>query len=161
MRGGATDGGTHYRVYTSGGPGGGGIPDEFAQFFSGASGGRGHAREERPRRPTREERKVRASDGSILVQRGHDLYSDLRLTVDQAILGTVAQVPTLTGSASVRVPPGTSSGVKLRLRGQGATAPGGGRGSHFVTVHIDVPKHVDDEAKKLLAEFMKKTKKSR
>ena len=48
-----------------------------------------------------------------------------RLGIDQAVLGAVADVPTISGKASVKIPPGTSSGVKLRLRGKGAHGPGG------------------------------------
>ena len=70
-----------------------------------------------PRRPP--SAAVRASDGSPLVQRGSDVYSDVRIAIDQAVLGTVADVATLTGRATVKIPPGTSSGVKLRLKRQG------------------------------------------
>jgi molecular chaperone DnaJ len=100
------------------------------------------------------ERKVRTSDGSFVTQRGPDVYSDARLSFDQAVLGTVAEVPTLSGRASVKIPPGTSSGVKLRLKGKGAEDGRGQRGDHFVTVHIDVPKQVDEEAQRLLVAFM-------
>jgi DnaJ-class molecular chaperone len=46
----------------------------------------------------------------------------------------------------------------LRLRGQGALGSDGERGSHFVTVQIDVPKQLDEEAKQLLLQFLRKTK---
>ncbi len=104
------------------------------------------------------ERKVKLSDGSTGTQRGNDVHSDARLAVDQAILGTVAEVPTLTGMAKVKIPPGTSSGVKLRLKGKGAPGQDGSQGDHYVTVQIDVPKQLDDEAKKLLVQFMQRVK---
>ena len=69
---------------------------------------------------------------------------------DRAILGTVATVATVDGKAEVKVPPGTSSGKKLRLRGKGVAGRSGQHGDHYVTVQIDVPKDLDDEAKKLL-----------
>ena len=124
---------------------------------------RGQARRPRPRRkpepPT--ETKVRAPDGTTLTQRGADVQSELRVSVDEAILGTVKAVSTLTGTANVKIPPGTSSGVKLRLRNKGADKGRGQRGDHFVTVQIDVPKNIDDEDKKLLVEFMDRTRKKR
>jgi len=172
-----------------GGPGfgsmGGGLGDLFAQMFSGGVGGNGgqnvrysfytddgvphdtsgFAGQQRRRAPRRQstsprERKVRASNGSWLVQRGSDVYSDVRVGVGEAMLGTVKQVATLTGMASVKIPPGTSSGVKLRLKGRGADGKGQqGRGNHYVTVHIDVPKELDDESKKLLVKLMRRIKK--
>lgn len=104
------------------------------------------------------ERRVHLSDGSTGTQRGNDVHSDARLAMDQAILGTVAEVPTLTGTAKVKIPPGTSSGVKLRLKGKGATGKDGSQGDHYVTVQIDVPKQLDDEAKKLLVQLMQRVK---
>src|SRR5690606_8137379 len=112
------------------------------------------------RRPARarapEERKIRAADGSTIIQRGNHVYSDVRVSVDQAILGTVVEVATLTGKAKVKIPPGTSSGVKLRLKGKGPEGANGQFGDHFVTVQIDVPKKLDEQAKKLLIEFMQR-----
>lgn len=85
-----------------------------------------------------------------------DTRSELRITIDQAILGTVKEVSTPAGKVAVKVPPGTSSGVKLRLKGKGGPGDDGQRGSHYVTVHIDVPKQLDDEARELLVQLMKK-----
>jgi molecular chaperone DnaJ len=82
----------------------------------------------------------------------------VRLALDQAILGTVADVATLTGKASVKIPPGTSSGVKLRLKGKGARGAGGQLGDHLVTIQIDVPKQLDDDAKALLVQLMQRTR---
>ena len=151
-------GGVRFRSYQSGGGGGG-----FESFFSGGDpfGGspfdlheaQGRRRGPRGPAPTAEH-KVRASDGSLVTQRGSDVHSDVKLPFDQAVLGAVVEVPTLGGRASVKIPPGTSSGVKLRLKGKGADDGSGHRGDHFVTVQIDVPKQVDDEAKRLLVAFM-------
>ena len=95
------------------------------------------------------ESKTRASDGSWLTVKGSDVYSDVRIPFAHAILGTLVEVPTMDGVASVKIPPGSSSGRKLRLRGKGAAGPGG-PGDHYVTVQIDVPSQLDDEGKKLL-----------
>lgn len=101
------------------------------------------------------ERQVSLSDGSSAIQRGANIYSDVRIRIDQAILGTVVDVPTLSGTSKVKIPPGTSSGVKLRLKGKGAR---NGQGDHYVTVHIDVPKQLDEQAKKLLVELMQRVR---
>jgi DnaJ-class molecular chaperone len=148
--------GVEYRVYSSGGPGFSGFPG-FGGFEEEVPRPR-RRRAPEPTAPT--ERAVQAADGSRLVLRGADVHSDVHLTIDQAILGTVAEVATLSGKASVKIPPGTSSGVKLRLKGKGGRGAGGEVGDHFVTVQIDVPRAVDDEAKRLLVQFMQRTRRS-
>ncbi|HTM22119.1 MAG TPA: DnaJ C-terminal domain-containing protein, partial [Kofleriaceae bacterium] len=96
---------------------------------------------------------------SPLLRRGDDVYSDARVQLDQAILGAVVDVPTLGGRASVKIPPGTSSGAKLRLRGKGVRGLDGHVGDHYVTVHIDVPKHLDEQSTRMLAELMQRIRK--
>ena len=144
--------GVRYNVYTGGSPF---EADPFAEEIPIGN------RRPRPRPAPATERVVRAPDGSKLTQRGDDVHSDVRVAIDEAILGTVKSVSTLTGKANVKIPPGTSSGVKLRLRNKGAKKRGGQRGDHFVTVHLDVPKAVDEEAEKLLVQFMDRTRKRR
>jgi molecular chaperone DnaJ len=163
MRGGG--GGGQY-TYTQQGPGPGvfDLSDLFGQFFAqGGPGGAGRGRvrvehiddEPRTRRRGRDaqdadfEQKVKASDGTWLRVEGNDVFSDVRIAFDRAMLGTVATVATMDGKAEVKVPPGTSSGKKLRLRGKGLPDRAGA-GDHYITVQIDVPAELDDEAKKQL-----------
>ncbi|WP_428264699.1 DnaJ domain-containing protein [Haliangium sp.] len=140
--------------------GGGGDPfgpDVFTRPRARRGGGR--ATSAKPAKPA--ERKIRLPDGNAATQRGDDVHSDVRLSIEQAVLGTVAEVATLQGRAKVKVPPGTSSGAKLRLKGKGAHRDGaGGSGDHIVTIHIDVPKRIDEDAKRLLIQFMQRTKRS-
>jgi DnaJ-class molecular chaperone len=124
-----------------------------APFQSGQARPRARRRTQAPA-----ERRVKLSDGSTGTQRGNDVHSDVRIGIDQAILGTVAEVATLTGTSKVKIPPGTSSGIKLRLKGKGAPGQNGEQGDHYATVHIDVPKQIDEEAKKLLVQFMQRVK---
>jgi DnaJ-class molecular chaperone len=117
---------------------------------------RGNARRARRARPDEDtEPKVKASDGTWLDVQGGDVYSELRIPFDRAILGTVAEIATIDGKAKVKVPPGTSSGKKLRLRGKGV-ADAGHTGDHYVTVQIDVPGDLDEDAKKALVELTQK-----
>ncbi|HUJ63484.1 MAG TPA: DnaJ domain-containing protein [Kofleriaceae bacterium] len=178
--GGAMRGGPGGYTYTAqgGGPGVFDLGDLFGQFFGQQRpGGRGRVRVERvdfeddgfpPRGRGRApaqaddaefEAKVKASDGSWLRVDGNDVHSDARISFDRAILGTVATVATIDGKAEVKVPPGTSSGKKLRLRGKGVTGRGGRTGDHYVTVQIDVPAELDDEAKKLLVQLVQRLRK--
>jgi curved DNA-binding protein len=80
---------------------------------------------------------------------GDDLQVDLRVAPWEAALGATVPVPTLSGTAQVRVPAGSSSGRRLRLRGRGLPARGGGRGNLYATVQIAVPKELSDEQREL------------
>lgn len=170
-------GGGGRTVYTQqgGGPGVFDLGDLFSQFFSQggpqSGGGRrmrvdvdddgGRPRASRPRaaEDAEFESKVKASDGTWLDVKGLDVYSDVRISFDRAILGTVATVATVDGKAEVKVPPGTSSGKKLRLRGKGVPDRSGHVGDHYITVQIDVPKAVDEEDKKLLVQLLTRLRK--
>ncbi|MBA3465484.1 MAG: J domain-containing protein [Deltaproteobacteria bacterium] len=155
-------------VYTSQGPGPGvfDLGDLFNQFFNGAvaSGSGPTVRQrstgrKRHAEPEREPSLVSASDGSILDAKGNDVYSDVRIPFDRAILGTVATVPTIDGKAEVKVPPGTSSGKKLRLRGKGIPDRAGNAGDHYITVQIDVPGNLDEDQKKQLIQLVTRLRK--
>jgi len=145
--------GALFSQFSSGGPSGG-VRFRTGNPFS------ARTTKSQPPAPANQERKRRASDGSTLLQRGNNIHSDVRIALDQAVLGTVIEVATLTGKASVKVPPGTSSGAKLRLRNKGVASGQGKHGDHLVTIQIQVPKKVNQRAKELLAEFMAQAKKS-
>lgn len=81
---------------------------------------------------------------------GRDLKTALAVPVTTAALGGTAEVVTLSGAKlAVKVPPGTQSGQKLRVRGHGLPAPGApdDRGDLFVTVEVRVPTTLSAEAK--------------
>lgn len=69
---------------------------------------------------------------------GRDLYFDLALSPWEAALGAEVPVPTLDGDVVLKVPAGTRSAQKLRLRGRGLGREGA-RGDLYAVVHIDVP----------------------
>jgi len=71
---------------------------------------------------------------------GDNLVLELPITIAEAALGARVRIPTLGGSASLTVPPGTSSGQKLRLKGQGAPKAGGGTGDLLARVRIVAPR---------------------
>jgi curved DNA-binding protein len=80
---------------------------------------------------------------------GRDLHVTVPVTPWEAALGAVVEVPTLDGTAKVKVPAGSSSGRRLRLRGQGFPGPRGGHGDLYVSVKIVVPKRLGDEEREL------------
>jgi curved DNA-binding protein len=80
---------------------------------------------------------------------GDDLHLELPVSPWEAALGAAVPVETLTGTAQVRVPAGSSSGRRLRLRGRGLPKRGGGRGDLYASVQIAVPKRLSDEERDL------------
>jgi len=86
---------------------------------------------------------------------GSDLLVDVPVSITEATLGAKVDVPTLEdGLVSLTIPPGASSGAKLRLRGKGIIDPKTkSRGDQFVVIKIVVPKNVNDRAKELLQEL--------
>jgi DnaJ-class molecular chaperone len=90
---------------------------------------------------------VRVRPHPVFRREGRNLVVDVPLTIVEAIRGAKIEVPTLDGRATLTVPPGTDSGQKLRLRGKGIAAPGGGApGDLYVVVQIRVPKQLDADA---------------
>ncbi len=102
--------------------------------------------------------RIKHKPHSLFSRQGDDLTVDLPLTVEEAVLGAKVDVATLEGRASLSVPPGTSSGARLRLRGKGAfkSSKGDERGDLYARIMIQVPKSVDDEAARLLREFSRR-----
>jgi len=89
-------------------------------------------------------------------RRGDDLYTVVPITVDEAALGAKIEVPTLDGRALLRIPAGTPSGQRFRLREKGAPSlRSGRRGDQFVEVRIVLPKVLDERQKKFLQDFAK------
>ena len=90
---------------------------------------------------------VRVRPHPVFRREGRNLIVDVPLTIGEAIRGAKIEVPTLDGRATLTVPPGTDSGQKLRLRGKGIAAPGGGApGDLYVVIQIRVPKQLDADA---------------
>jgi molecular chaperone DnaJ len=90
-------------------------------------------------------------------RRGDDLYTVVPVTVTEASLGSKVEVPTIDGRAQVRIPPGTNSGAKLRLREKGAPSSrqAGKRGDQIIEVQVVVPKPEDERVRNLLKELDK------
>ena len=87
---------------------------------------------------------------------GSNLIYSLFITVPEAILGTEAEVPTVSGKVRVKITPGTQSGKVLRLRGKGLPNVNGyGSGDLLVYVNVWIPKKVSKEDEKLLQELGK------
>lgn len=86
---------------------------------------------------------------------GHNLQTEVALAPWEAALGTTVQVVTMDGTVNLKVPPGSQSGQKLRLRGKGFPKKGGERGDLIVRLKIVVPKDLTAREKELFAEMAK------
>jgi curved DNA-binding protein len=82
---------------------------------------------------------------------GKDIILPVPISLSEAVLGAKIEVPTLDGSRlSVKIPPGTSSGARLRLRGKGIAG-----GDQYIEIKVTVPAPKDDQSRKLIEEFAK------
>jgi curved DNA-binding protein len=84
---------------------------------------------------------------------GGDLHTDLPVSPWEAALGATVELRTLTGSTRLRVPPGSSTGRKLRLRGQGLPGPRGGQGDLYAHVKVMVPRKLSDQERALFEQL--------
>jgi curved DNA-binding protein len=83
---------------------------------------------------------------------GADIYVDVPISMAEAALGAKVDVPTLDGTSTVTVPPGSSSGRNLRLRGKGV-ASSAGKGDQYVVLKIVVPQALSPKGVQLLKQF--------
>lgn len=98
--------------------------------------------------------KVGVQSHPIFKRDGNDIVIDLPVTIDEAILGGKVSVPTIQGRVNVTIPPGTSSGEKMRLKGKGIKRTGQEQvGDQIVLVAIKLPEKVDDELVAAIAKW--------
>jgi curved DNA-binding protein len=88
---------------------------------------------------------------------GRDLHVELPLTPWEAVLGATVPVTTPGGEAKVRVPPGTSTGRRLRLRGEGMPNPRGRPGDLYAEVRVVVPRTASRRERELFEELAKES----
>jgi DnaJ-class molecular chaperone len=87
-------------------------------------------------------------------RKGDNIYVKIPITVTEAALGAKVEVPTIDGPTTIRIPPGTQSGQKLRIRGKGAPSLRSSQhGDQFVEVEIKVPRVADERSKEILKEL--------
>lgn len=85
---------------------------------------------------------------------GDDIYCEMPITFVQAALGDEVEVPTLHGKVKLKIPAGTQTGTKFRLKGKGVpNVRGYGTGDQHVLVRIVTPTKLSEKQKQLLREF--------
>lgn len=100
---------------------------------------------------------IRAESHPVFRREGDDIYLTIPVTASEAGLGAKVEIPTIDGRAQLKIPPGTQSGQKLRLREKGvpSATKEGVRGDEIVEVKITVPMPRDEKTKELLRELAK------
>jgi molecular chaperone DnaJ len=89
---------------------------------------------------------TRVGESPIFTRKGDNLEVEVPITIPEAIRGATIEVPTLSGTKRIRVPPGTQHGTVQRLRGEGPPKLGGrGRGDIHYRLAIDVPSSLSRE----------------
>jgi molecular chaperone DnaJ len=100
---------------------------------------------------------VKVGPDELFGRSGDDLTLTVPITFAEAVLGTDLRVPTLDGSVTLRVPPGTPSGRTLRARGKGVVRRNGLAGDLLVTIDVVVPQDLSSTARDALETFAEQT----
>jgi curved DNA-binding protein len=101
--------------------------------------------------------KLKEVEHPVFKREGNDLYVDRRIKLTEAILGTKVTVPTLDGKTmSLKVPPGTQSHTKMRLKNYGLPqANGKSRGDQYVRIIVETPANLNKKQKAIVEELVK------
>ena len=99
--------------------------------------------------------KARTGDHPIFHREGDDIHLTVPVTASEAALGAKVEVPTIDGRTLLKIPPGTQSGQKLRLREKGVPSATreDQRGDEIVEIKVTVPMPRDEKTKELLREL--------
>ena len=98
---------------------------------------------------------VRTGSHPVFTRLGDDIQISVPITVAEASLGAKVEVPTIDGRAQLKIPPGTQSGQKLRMRERGVESAShpGQRGDEIVTVEVAVPHLNDERSREIMREL--------
>lgn len=93
---------------------------------------------------------IRSADDTRFQRKGADLWHSEVIAIEDAVLGSTLEIPTLDDPVRVSIPPGTQSGEILRLAGKGLPSYGGARqGDLMLVVKVAVPQEISDEERRL------------
>ncbi len=100
---------------------------------------------------------VRTGTHPVFTRVGDDIQIKVPVTVTEASLGAKVDVPTIEGRAQLKIPPGTQSGQKLRMRERGVESAQhpGTRGDQIVTVEVVIPMLQDERSREIMRELAK------
>jgi DnaJ-class molecular chaperone len=93
---------------------------------------------------------VKTAPHPCFTRKGNNLHVVVPVTLGEAAAGARVDVPTPAGTVSLKVPAGTSSGKKLRVKGQGVSPPGGEPGDLYAEIQVVLPDDLSDEERSAL-----------
>jgi molecular chaperone DnaJ len=98
---------------------------------------------------------VKVQQSREFQREGFDIYTEISISIFDALLGTTDQVRTIDGQAEIKVPAGTQPETRMRIRGRGVPKLGkpNERGDHYITMKVEVPRTLNDKQKELVAEL--------
>jgi len=100
--------------------------------------------------------KVNVAEHPVFKREGSDILVDKEIKISDAVLGTSIEVPTLEGNKTIKVPPGTQSNSRIRLKGFGfPRLQDGGKGDELVRIIIKYPRNLTERQKRLIEELKK------
>ena len=98
--------------------------------------------------------KIKVRPHPQFTRKDNDIYAEVPVTLPEALLGAKIEVPTIDGVVSMTVPKGANTGTRLRVRGKGVLAPGGGeRGDQYVTLRVVLPEPPDADLVRLVEQW--------
>ena len=100
---------------------------------------------------------IRIEEHPVFRREGDDIHVTVPISITEASLGGKIEVPTIDGRTQLKIPPGTQSGQKLRMREKGvpSATKDGARGDEIVEVKIVVPQLRDERSKEVMRELAK------
>jgi len=97
---------------------------------------------------------IHVKEHELFERERNDIYFSLPISFAQAALGAEVEVPTLSGKAKLRIPPGTQPGTLLRLKGEGVPHLNSrGKGDEFIRIQVKIPKRLSEKQRRILKEF--------
>jgi len=93
---------------------------------------------------------IQIQEHEFFKREDYDVHCEVPISFSQAALGTEIEVPTLGGRVSMKIPEGTQSGQKMKLRNKGITKLGGyGFGDQIITIHVETPTKLTKEQREI------------
>ena len=97
---------------------------------------------------------IAVQEHPIFSRHGDDLYCEVPISFTQAALGAQIEIPTISGRAVLKIPPGSQTGTELRIKGKGLpNIRGYGRGDLVTRIFVEVPSHLTAKQRALLEEY--------
>jgi molecular chaperone DnaJ len=97
---------------------------------------------------------ISVQEHPIFTRHGEDLYCEVPISFTQAALGAQIEIPTLSGRAQLKIPPGSQTGMEFRIKGKGVpNIRGHGRGDLLTRIFVEVPTQLTAKQRDLLEQY--------